>query len=543
METYNCEYLVLGAGAAGCPLASLLSKHFVTILLEAGQNADRDATIIAPLATVPYSAECNAAKYYWQGITCANPNTNNRQFQWTNGRLVGGGSSINGSIFNKGSPLRLQQWADIIGPEWGPGPVYKDYKKMEQIFGPPGTYDEESHGKHGKMAIRVGVADDTATPDFTAAIIETGVPGAQKIIDYNNPNTPIGVFDNFQYFQFPDGTRASASRTFLDKNVINKKGEGVNCHKLFLLAQTTATQLIWSDKENRVEAVIALKDGKPILIKVSEDVIVSMGFNSSAFLQVNGVGPRDILEKAGVRVRVDLANVGQGLKNNFFIPANVFIPPPGTKINSDPATFYSGGAFLPDPRPGTNPLQRDVELSSILVPLGPGGSLLYIVVVEAPLLVKSNGSIKIDNADPLKIAKVDIGFLNDPADLEMTVAVYQLIMKPLFLNLIAKGYFLVQPSIATIDDPVALREFIRNNVSNGHHYMAFNRMAPKNQGGVTDAWGSVYGTKNLRIVDDSIAPLNLDGNTNGIAELIGFRIARHIIKKYKKKSKESTSEC
>lgn len=522
MKSYKADYVIVGTGSAGCVLANVLSsdKKTSVISLEAGQYENDNEFLNMPQSNVPDSPQ-----YFWSGVTLPDLNTDGISYDWTNGRVLGGGSSINGQLAVKSQPATFDEWERIAGPFWSARKVYKTYKKMESLFGP--VTDPQNHGYQGEQAIRVGIPDSNQVDNFINAVKASGVPGSQtEINDYNNPDTPIGPFRNWQYFQFPDGTRASAARCFLNDSVINEDGVGQNGRKLLVLTQTTGTRLVWKGK--KVKGVIALHNGIPIKIKANKKVIVSCGFNSSAFLQYNGVGPADTLEKAGVEVKVELANVGREMKNYYYLTA-LLLAPPNATLNSNPATYNIGGAWLPDPRPGYTTKLRTIELTGLFLPEAPGVNIL-VIVVESPIQPKSNGSINIQDADPLKIAAADIGFLNDPADLASSAAAYQYVIAPMYEYLIAQGYYPLSPSLATIQDTAALNAFIQGSIGNGHHYIHFNKMAPKEDGGVVDSYGNVYGAENLMVVDASIFPSNVSGNTNFPSEMVAFRIAHHLLK-------------
>ena len=108
IPVFVADIIHLGTGAGGAVFASVASEEQSVISCEAGPNRDNDPVIIAPSPTVMYSEGCNSAKYYWPGDTCATLTVNNRKFPWTNGRLRGGGSSINGEIYLEGSAERFQ---------------------------------------------------------------------------------------------------------------------------------------------------------------------------------------------------------------------------------------------------------------------------------------------------------------------------------------------------------------------------------------------------------------------------------------------------
>lgn len=410
----------------------------------------------------------------------------------------------------------------LAGPEWSAKPVYAAYKEIENFYGP--TTHPETHGYHGLMAIRAGIPDSKATPDFIDAVKTTLNPPI--IDDYNYPKTPIGLFTNWQYFEFPDSTRASASRTFLNPYVIDKDGKGQHGRRLQVLTQTTATGVIWSKKHpTKVKGAIVLHKGKPLRIRARKEVIVSLGLNSPAFLQVVGIGPADVLANAGVPVRVNNPAVGTNLYCYPYITLTL-VCPPGVENNTDPATLNVAGALFPDPRPGKDPNFLNFKFQPLIY--ADGAVNLMIITIEAPLLPKSRGTIKIQDADPLKIASVQLGLLDDPDDLAMILACAQYVT-PVIESLAAKGYTPIAPTIAQLQDPAYMTTYIQSTVGNTYHYQSSNRMTKtREEGGVVDPWGHVYGVKHLMVVDNSIAPTGTNGNPNGTAEMMAYRIGKHL---------------
>lgn len=525
--SYCVDFVIIGAGAAGCVLANLLSADKTTsvLVVEPGQNQDNDPNITN--SAVANSLEGDFFyKYFWQGNTIPMDSLNGQTLPWTNGRILGGGTSINGELYVRGSPQVYDDWEAIVGPEWSAEKVYRAFKEMESFVGP--ISDPDNHGTSGPMAIRVGVSDSNSTPVFVSTLQNLGVP---VIDDYNNPATPLGVFPNWQYFQFPDGSRASSSRTFLQQGkVIDADGNGLDGRKLKVLTQTTATKLIWSKDNSKVKGVIAVSANCPITIRAKEKVIISAGFKSSQFLQVNGIGPADVLSAANIPIKVANPSVGQTLKDYPYVPFTLLAPSTAT-LNSDPNTLSTAGAWLADPRPGSDPTRRAIELGTAFTQVDDLN--LLILLLETPLLPKSTGTIKVQDKDIFKIEAANLNTYSDPDDLALAVAAAVTYILPLMQAYVAQGYIAIEPPISTLQDPVALESYILANVGNTHHYQHFNKMAPREQGGVVDNVGNVYGVKNLMVVDDSITPTPTDGNTAAPAEMLAWRIGKYLAAKQK----------
>ena len=145
---------------------------------------------------------------------------------------------------------------------------------------------------------------------------------------------------------------------------------------------------------------------------------------------------------------------------------------------------------------------------------------------------KSRGSIKIQNNDPLKIALGNEGFMTDPSDMEAVKNIYKIYVKSIAAELasIDPSYRLVSPTPDVIDDDSKLEDFIKQNFDHNHHQMGSLRMAPLRRGGVVDRRGNVHGVKNLMVADASIIPFTVDGNTSATAYLIGYTVARTLLR-------------
>lgn len=523
---YCVDYVILGGGSAGCVMANLLSadKEHSVLLLDVGPNVSHDP-ILNNLANRNAISSTLFTKYFWQGVTLEDPSADDQTFDWMAGRVLGGSSSINDVLYMRGSPNNYDQnWVPLAGPEWSGEKVYAALIEMENYHGP--DPDPENHGHNGLMYVRTGVPDSSATPQFMSAFTSAH-PEVPVIQDYNNPKTQIGVFTNWTYFEFPDSTRASSLRTYLNKNVIDEAGNGKHGRKLKVLTKTFVSKLMWDSKGKKVKGAYAIHEGKPISVRARKEVIVSMGMNSPQFLQVNGIGPKAVLEAANVPVKVDNPWVG----NNLVCYPYTFItllPPAGTTNNTDPGTLNVAGALLANPLAGSDPnfLQFKFEPQFIQE----DGLLILLITMETPLLPKSRGSIQIYNGDPTKIPAVQLGLLTDPEnyDLNTQIACYQYVV-PVLQNLINQGYILLAPTIATIQDTAALTAYIQSTVGNTAHYQASNRMSLDPAQGVVNPWGHVHGVKGLMVADNSIAADGTNGNPNSTAEMIGYRIAKRLI--------------
>ncbi|MBB6634232.1 GMC family oxidoreductase N-terminal domain-containing protein [Cohnella thailandensis] len=525
------DYIVIGTGPAGAVIAKTLSDDRKTsvLLVEAGENNDKDKPI-RDSAFAPELEESYFPQYFWQGEGVPQEGVDDRSFEWTTGRLLGGGSSINGEQYVRPTSAVFREWEKLLGPLWSPKRAILRFKKLEKYNGQ--TDDPQFRGYRGRIDIRQAPRTPTTMADKLTEAIERAA-GYPEIVDYNDPRTPLGPFTRWQLYQNPDGTRESSSRAFLSPDIMLPTGRGVKGRKLRVFVKTTALRVLFSNR--RASGVELLKAGKRLKVYARKKVIISAGINSAQLLMLSGIGPARLLQDKGIPVVFDNPNVGKKLRNhtlNFAAfttnPADRALPP------SDPDALYTGGAFLPDPS-GRNPHRRAVQLVGIAA-----DEMLNIAILW--LRPRSRGSIKIQNNDPLKIPLADEGFLVNSDDLESIKNVYRIYIKDIAAKLeaIDPSYRLVEPTLDVIDDDSRLEEFIKQNFEHNHHQQGSLRMAPLTKGGVVDRRGRVHGVKDLIVADASIIPFTVDGNTSAAAFLIGYTIARQLKRQSNKNPKRRT---
>ncbi|CAG7615954.1 GMC family oxidoreductase [Paenibacillus allorhizosphaerae] len=527
------DYIVVGTGPAGSVIAKTLTddKKTSVLVLESGDNNDKDE----PIRNSEFAMELEEqffAKYFWQGEGIPQENVDDRSFEWTTGRLLGGGSSINGEQYVRPTSAVLKQWEALLGPIWSPERATSRFKTLEKYNGK--TNNARVRGFRGPIDIRQTPDRPTSMAVKLTTAIEkaTGFP---KILDYNDPKTPLGPFTRWQLYQNPNGRRESASTAFLSANIMTPAGRGVNGRKLKVFTKCTVLRVLFSDM--RAVGVEFLIEGKQTRAYVRKKVIISAGINSAQLLMLSGIGPSKMLKDAGIPVKFHNPNVGKSLRNHTLNFA-VFSANPDDRAHptDDPNALYAGGAFLPNPT-GTNPMRRAVQLFGV----GSDHTLMLGIIYLRPA---SRGSIKIQNNDPLKIVLADEGFLKNSEDMEQVKNIFKIYVKNIAAQLasIDPTYRLISPSPDVIDNDARLEQFIKDNFEHNHHQQSSLRMAPLSKGGVVDRRGNVHGVKRLVVADASIIPFTVDGNTSAAAYLIGYTIARQLLLVDKKlqKRKEKT---
>lgn len=525
------DYIVVGTGPAGSVIAKTLSddKRTSVLVLEAGGNHDKDKPI-KDSTFAPELEESFSPNYFWQGEGVLLEGLDGRTFEWTTGRLSGGGSSINGEQYVRPTAAVLKKWERLLGPLWSPDKAIRRFKQLENFNG--STTNRAAHGYKGRVDIRQAPENPTSMAQKLATAIERA-SGYPIILDYNDPDTPLGPFTRWQLYQQPDGLRESSSTAFLSSDIMTPSGVGVNNRKLTVLFRTTALRILFSGK--RAIGIEFLKDGKCTRAYSRKKVILSAGINSPQILMLSGIGSAKMLKKSGIPVVFNNPNVGQRLKNHtlnfaaFAVNSNDR-PLPAQDSNA----LYTGGAFLPDPS-GNNPEERAVQLLGI----GADEQLTIAILYLRP---RSKGNIRIQSKDPLNIVLADEGFLSDPDDMEAVKRIYRIYIKNIAqeLSRIDPSYQLLSPTFDMIDDDEKLEEFIKENFDHNHHQQGFLRMAPLSKGGVVDSRGNVHGVRDLIVADASIIPFTVDGNTSSAAYLIGYTIAKQLRKKTTHNKKQRT---
>ncbi|MDF2963418.1 MAG: dehydrogenase [Paenibacillus sp.] len=525
------DYIVIGTGPAGAVIAKTLSddKKTSVLVLEAGGNKDKDA----PIRDSAFALELEESffpQYFWQGEGVPQEELDERTFEWTTGRLLGGGSSINTEQYVRPTAAVFREWQRLLGPLWSPKRAMNRFKQLEKYNGM--TSNSDAHGFNGRIDIRQAPINPSVIAEKLVLAIERAT-GFEEILDYNDPNTPLGPFTRWQLFQKPNGRRESSSTAFLSADIMSANGRGVNGRKLRVLFKSTALRVLFSQK--RAFGIEYLREGKCVRAYARKKVIVSAGINSAQLLMLSGIGPSPLLRKADIPVVFNNPNVGKNLHNHTLNFAVFSVNSNDMPDHHDTNALFTGGAFLPDPTPGADPNRRGVQLIGTVS----DNSLSLAIILLKP---KSRGSISIQSNDPLQIVLADEGFLVDPDDLEAIKNIYKIYIKNIAeqLSNVDPAYRLVSPTLDIINNDTGLEEFIKENFGHNHHQQGALRMASLNRGGVVDRRGHVHGVKDLVVADDSIIPFTVDGNTSAPAYLIGLTIARQLKRLGKKVRKPAS---
>jgi choline dehydrogenase len=561
----NVDFIIVGLGAAGATLFRTLSDAGYSVIgIEAGGNHDKDEAIRNPAIAGDLEMKYSAP-YFYQQMTAPNENVHMRSMNYTTGRMLGGGSSINGMQYVTGSDAFWQQWSDTIqgAPQWKPARIRAMFKEMEHFVGVSGSFQPTIHGTSGKMHIRQAPMTNVAVDDTDSAVSMfaqslSDISRIPMIQDYNDPSSSssigggpngLGVFKRWSLFQQvrTDGDeyyeRASSSTDYLtdvldSTNAVNQK------KRRAILTNTTCTSVQFRKvgSIHIASGVSVLRNGVSTTLHANKEVLLCAGIYSNEILQRSGIGERSHLNSIGIPVVVDNPNVGRNSRNHLINTALYKMKAPRSISSSSSssssssnkprhgggaessADLYAGGAFLPNPLSSASQTKRGFQWIGVELP---NDMFLAVFYNLQPM---SQGLDRIQSPDPLQTSIVEENLLSDQRDLDSIKAVYKQ-QVPLLL---ADTHDLLNPPLSTIVDDVALETYIKDTMEHTHHWVGTNAMRPWNDKGVVDANCKVYGVRGLRVVDASVSAHPVDGNTAAMAFVVGYTIAKQMAIEYKK---------
>jgi choline dehydrogenase len=538
----EADIIVIGGGAAGCVLMSELSENgqFSVLGIEGGLNLTTDPAIEAVGLPALLLAGTGRYKYFWPGWSQTVPmaGLNGRTSDWTTGMVLGGGASINGLYYGRGSNAVYSQWEEVSGSSnWSLDNILATFNALENYQGI--TLTPGARGDNGPLSVLQTpsisqVTSEVLLPASNDAFSEMA-PFVPIVNDYNDPSVENCIDVRAQWFIDPTGTkRASSATAYLNSSVMTPEGQGVNGHKLFVLFDAVAVKIIF-DKDGRAEKVQYIQNGQLLEVRARKAVVLASGINSSKLLQLSGIGPSEVLKNAGIKPVFINENVGKHLQNHPLI----FITLLGDLITDrsgipDGAlyAFTINSVYLPVVG-GSASDPRMLQILFEYIPAIPPAHSLVLVGFEL-LNPLSEGSVAIQSNNPFQIAAADDGFYQNPIDLENMKSAVQVYIRNLLEKLADYGSPFYRP---IPQDPInevilagysddAVTAYVKNNSNlslDVHHFTSHCKMAPLDAGGVVDGNTRVYGTKNVYVADDSICPVIPDINTAASAMMIGLR--------------------
>ncbi|MEM5338622.1 GMC family oxidoreductase [Paraburkholderia azotifigens] len=523
------DYVIVGAGSGGCSLAGRLAEQCpdaTIVLIEAGPHTERNLFVNMPLgvaAVVPFQLKTN-----YGYLTTPQPGLNGRRGYQPRGRGYGGSSAINAMVYTRGHPLDYDDWARLGCDGWSFDDVLPYFRRAE--CNERGA--DALHGADGPLSVSDLRFQNPFSRRFVKAAVEAGFPHND---DFNGPmQEGVGFYQVTQR----GGQRWSVARAYI---------YGRSRPNLHTIADAAVLRVLFEDK--RATGVEVMRGGVKGIIEARCEVVLAAGaFNSPQLLMCSGIGPAAHLRAFGIPVLHDAPEVGRNLTDHVDFTINKRVP--STQLTGFSLRgfakmvpgFYSylrngrgmltsnvaeAGGFLKS-RPTLDRPDLQLHFCTALVDdhnrrmhWGHGYSLHVCV-----LRPHSRGSVTLASSDAREAPVIDPAFLSDPRDLDLLVEGVHLSRR-----------ILDAPSLALCggrelytrhgQTDAELRATIAAHADTIYHPVSTCRMGGDARS-VVDTQLRVRGVTGLRVVDASVMPTLIGGNTNAPTVMIGERAADFI---------------
>ena len=525
LSVNSFDYIVVGAGSAGCAVANRLTEHPDTrvLLLEAG-GADRSLYIRMPAAII---RAIGNPKIDWCYQAEPDPSRNDRVDLWPAGKTLGGSSSINGMLFVRGAADDFDRWAAEGCPGWSYADVLPFFRRMESS--PLG--DDRYRGRTGPVRTAALRTTHPLAHTFVQAAVETGLTLNQ---DYNGASQEGVAYTEVNQQR---GRRFNAASAYL--HPVRRR------RNLVLRSRSACRRLLF--RNGRCAGVEYRQGGRLYRAEAAREVILCAGaIASPKLLMLSGIGPAEQLREAGIEVVRDLPGVGANLQEHpeGMVGIDVNVSTYNTEINSWKIVLHGLNWLLFGRGPATSPYPHAVAFirstpdeprPDIQVQLGPYAfsfSEEGVIPYDRPAISaainvshpRSRGCIRLRSADPNAPPIISHALLADDDDLERLIQGCRKVREILNGATFAPyriGERLPGPDVQSGDE---WRDYLRRTAFLGYHPVGTCKMGGDALA-VTRPDLSVRGIDGLRVADASVMPSLTSGNTNATAMMIGERAA------------------
>ncbi|QLK27739.1 choline dehydrogenase [Natrinema zhouii] len=516
------DYVIVGAGPAGCVLANRLSADADTevLLLEAGEPDERREIGIPAAFSKLFQSGVD-----WNYHTDPQSELNDRELYWPRGKTLGGSSSINAMIYVRGQPEDYDHWAELGNEGWGYDDVFPYFKRAEHNERGPSDYHAISGPRN--------VADPQSPNELSEAFVDAGrAVGLPHNEDFNaGDQEGVGLYQVTQ----TDGRRHSAADAYL-KPVLDRPN-------LTAVTGARATRVRFDGTDAvGVEYARDDADGRHATADATEEVVLSAGaINSPQLLLLSGVGPADHLADHGINVVADLPGVGRNLQDHLQVGINYECEKPISLADADsirnllkylvlktgPLTsnIAEAGGFAT--------VTEDADRPEIQFHFGPSHFVEHgfgnpdghgFSLGALRLRPDSRGRVTLESADPFDEPAIDPQYLTEDTDLEVLlegVKLARAIVQAEPFDEYRGAEVLPGPDAQS---DAALIEHIRETAETLYHPVGTCKMGDDELAVVDDRL-RVHGLEGLRVVDASVMPTITSGNTDAPTTMIAEKAA------------------
>ena len=530
----NADYVIIGAGSAGCAIAYRLAEAGKQVLVIEHGGSDAGPFIQMPAAL---SYPMNMKMYDWGLKSEPEPHLGGRQLATPRGKVIGGSSSINGMIYVRGHARDYDHWAESGAAGWAYADVLPYFKRMEHWHSGGHGGDKNWRGKNGPLHVTRGPRTNPLTRAFVEAGRQAGYPVTG---DYNGQQQEgFGPFDATIW----KGRRWSAANAYLRPAM--KTG---NCTVIRAFARRVVIE------DGRATGVEVARGGKIEVIEAGREVIVAASsINSPKILMLSGIGPAAHLKEHGIEVVADRPGVGQNLQDHLELYIQQAATKPVslfkywnlwskaiigarwlfTKTGLGASNQFESAAFV---RSKAGVEYPDIQYHFLPIAIRYDGQAAAeghgFQAHVGPMRSASRGAITLRSGDPKDAPKILFNYMSEASDWEDFRTCIRL-TREIFGQEAFSPYRgkEIQPGIDCQSDD-ALDEFIRAHVESAYHPCGTCKMgAASDKMAVVDPECRVIGVDGLRVADSSIFPRITNGNLNGPSIMVGEKIADHILER------------